>query len=400
MTLDVEDVDWGAPDPSADQSVPANTLTDFVGPLQESSEPLDLAVLLVDLETFHRRYVMLSDAQAVAVTLWTAHTHALAAAECTPYLSITSPTKRTGKTRLLEVLEAQVAHPWFTSRTTAAALMRKIDAESPTLLLDESDATFKGPAEYAEALRGTLNSGYRRSGKATVCVGQGAAVRAYDFSTFCAKAIAGIGKLPDTVGDRSIPIALRRRTRHEPLARWRERDGHREAAPIRTKLATWAVSAIPSLRDARPELPQTLGDRAMDVWEPLFAIADAAGGDWPTRARQAATNLMGESDDDSVGVQLLTDTREIFESAEVITSSELLRKLAERDDRPWATWSKGQRMTGHALVRLLKPFGVVPGGPMQIAGKVERGYRRASFEDAWLRYLPGPENEDADSITF
>ena len=396
MTLDVGDVDWGTQDPSADQSVPANTLTDFVGPLQEPSEPLDLAVLLVNTETFVRRYVVVTDDQATAIVLWVAHTHALAAAEATAYLSANSPEKRTGKTRLLEVLEPVVARPWFTGRVSAAALMRKIDADQPTLLLDESDAAFKGPQEYAETLRGVLNSGYRRSGRATVCVGTGAAVRAYDFSTFCAKAIAGIGKLPDTVADRSIPMALRRRTRHEPLARWRERKGHREAAPIRAALAAWAVSTIPSLRDARPELPQTLSDRAMDVWEPLLAIADVAAGDWPTRARQAATNLMGEIDDDSVSVQLLADTREIFESVEAITSNELLRKLAERDDRPWATWSKGQRMTGHALARLLKPFGVVPGGAMQIAGQVARGYRRSSFEDAWLRYLPEPADPDRE----
>jgi hypothetical protein len=98
---------------------------------------------------------------------------------------------------------------------------RKIDAERPTLLLDESDAAFKGDREYAEALRGVLNSGHRRGGKTTVCVGQGAEIGFKDFSTYCPKAIAGIGKLPDTVQSRSIPIRLKRRAPGERIERFR-----------------------------------------------------------------------------------------------------------------------------------------------------------------------------------
>src|SRR5262249_31014742 len=160
------------------------------------------------------------------------------------YLQITSATKRAGKTRLLEVLEPLVARPWLTGRTSAAALVRKVDKLSPTLLLDESDATFKGEPEYAEALRGTLNTGYRRSGKTTLCVGQGANLTFRDFSTFCPKAIAGIGELPDTVADRSIRIELKRRKTNEACRRWRARDGQAEARPLGEQLNAWAPTAI------------------------------------------------------------------------------------------------------------------------------------------------------------
>lgn len=126
-------------------------------PVEEAG---DLGGLLTDVQNFIRRYVVLTDDQVVAVAFWTVHTRAIAAADCTPYLQITSATKRAGKTRLLEVLESIVCRPWLTGRTSAAALTRKIDGEQPTLLLDESDAAFKGEKEYAEALRGILNSGY------------------------------------------------------------------------------------------------------------------------------------------------------------------------------------------------------------------------------------------------
>ena len=104
------------------------------------------------MRTYIRQYVVLSDTQADTVTLWTAHTHAFDAAESTPYLAITSAEKRSGKTRLLEVLSLIVAHPWLTGRVSPAALYRRIHAERPTLLLDESDSAFKSGEEYGEPI--------------------------------------------------------------------------------------------------------------------------------------------------------------------------------------------------------------------------------------------------------
>ena len=118
--------------------------------------PPPLDEVLDEVAGFVRRFVVMSEAQADAVALWVVHTHAFDAAEQTPYLAISSAEKRSGKTRLLEVLELLVARPWLTGRVTAAVLARKVDAERPTLLLDESDAAFKGEKEYAEALRGLL----------------------------------------------------------------------------------------------------------------------------------------------------------------------------------------------------------------------------------------------------
>jgi hypothetical protein len=99
----------------------------------------DLSELLDELAGFVRRFVVMSGAQADAIALWVVHTHTFDAAEATPYLAITSAEKRSGKTRLLEALELLVARPWLTGRASAAVLPRKVDAERPTLLLDESD---------------------------------------------------------------------------------------------------------------------------------------------------------------------------------------------------------------------------------------------------------------------
>ena len=360
---------------------PAITTTTAIDPL---------AGLLHNVRVYILKYVVLSAEQAITMALWTAHTHAIAAADTTPYLHITSATKRAGKTRLLEILDPIVARSWLTGRTSAAALVRKVDADQPTLLLDESDAAFGGEKEYQEALRGILNSGYKRSGKASLCIGKGADLSVRDFSTFSAKGIAGIGKLPDTVADRAIPILLRRRMATEPIQRWRERDGRAEAAPLHGRLTSWSRSALDVLRVARPALPSELGDRAADVWEPLLAIADLAGGDWPARARRAALELMGAAEDTDPTIELLQDLQDILIndiSTEMIPTKDLLENLIAREDRPWATWRRDKPITARGLARVLDPLGIHP-DRCRIAGTRHWSYRRDAFSDAIARYLP------------
>ena len=347
-----------------------------------------LAKLLDDIARYIRRYVVLSETQAVACTLWVAHCHAFAVAEATPYLNITSAVKQSGKTRLLEVLEPIVPKPWLTGRVSAAVLTRKVDAETPTLLLDESDAAFSHRSEYAEALRAMLNSGYRRSGISSLCVGQGRGFTYRDFSTFCPKAIAGIGALPETVRDRSIRIVLKRRAPGERVARFRLRDAPRLAGPFRAQLDVWRRMVLEQLRDVEPALPATLGDRAADVWEPLLAIADVAGARWPMRARLAATTLSARVtvDDDTVSIRLLQDIRHVF-TDERLGSADLVYRLTLLEDRPWADWRSGCPISPARVATLVRPFGIRP-TKLRFGNKTANGYTRRMFEDAWSRYVP------------
>jgi uncharacterized protein DUF3631 len=339
---------------------------------------------------FVRRYVHLSDQQAAIVAVWIAHTHGVTAATATPYLAITSATKQCGKTRLLEVLELLVNKPWLTGRATAACLVRKVDQVRPTLLLDESDAAFNGEKEYAEALRGILNTGFYVGGVASCCVGQGANIGVKDFRTYCPKAIAGIGQLPDTVADRSIPIRLERKNSGEVVGRFRRRFAKGEGAEIKSAVANWITATVDRLKDTVPSLPENLTDRQQDAIEPLLAIADEAGGLWPENVRNAAVEIFHSqaADDQNIGVQLLTDLRAIFQSTatDKMSTVELLEKLKEIETSPWADWSKGKGLTPNGLSRLLKPFGITP-RTIRIELATPKGYLFESFDDAFSRYL-------------
>jgi ribosomal protein L34E len=125
-----------------------------------------------------------------------------------------------------------VAKPWLTGRVTPAVLARKVHGERPTLLLDETDATFAGDPEFGQVLRGLLNSGYRRGGKSSVCVGQGANISYVDLDTFAPKALAGLGELPDTVASRSIRIVLKRKAPSENVERFRRREANCDGGAV------------------------------------------------------------------------------------------------------------------------------------------------------------------------
>ena len=355
---------------------------------QADAEPPDLSPLLEEVRAFLRSYVVVNDAQADAVTLWAVHSWALDAGESTPYLSVTSLEKRSGKTRLLEVLSLVTANAWLTGRVTPAVLVRKVAAQKPTLLLDESDAAFKGDKEYAEALRAVLNAGHRRGGVASLCVKAGADFELRDFPVYCPRGIAGIGRLPDTVADRAVSIVLKRRAPNELVSRFRWKEAKALAEPIREGLGLWAAANVGALQEARPIIPAELDDRAADGWEPLLAIADAAGSDWPGRARRAALSLsVGDGrEDDSLGVRLLRDIEAVFDErrTDKITSSELVGSLVAMEEAPWGDL-KGKALDVRTVARLLRPYGVKP-GTIRIGEATPKGYTRGDFADAWSRY--------------
>jgi hypothetical protein len=120
------------------------------------------AVILEAVARFLRRFVVLSEAQQSAIALWVAHSYVNEAADTTPYLWITSAEQRSGKSRLLEVVELLVWKPLPTANISDAALYRAIAKMQPTPLFDEVDAIFSAKARDREDLRGLLNAGYRR----------------------------------------------------------------------------------------------------------------------------------------------------------------------------------------------------------------------------------------------
>jgi hypothetical protein len=222
-------------------------------------------------------------------------------------------------------------------------------------------------------------------------VGEGTAMEPHDFPVFCPVAFAGIGWLPDTLHDRSIIVELQRRALDEPIEPYRARRARAPGLELGRRLAAWAHRHAAQLADADPPMPEGITDRPADVWEPVLAVADVAGGDWPTRARVACLKLndIRAETDDSAKRRLLVDIHDIFDGRDQIDTATLISELCDIDESPWASWldGKSDKAKGSWLARQLKPFRV-RSTKIRVRDKSLRGYKRSDFTDTWSRYLP------------
>jgi len=359
------------------------------------SDPVDGATLLEETVTAIRQYVILTQRQAKATALWAIFTHAFDAFDFSPRLVIGSAEKRSGKTRLVEVLDRIVSKPLFVSGITGAALLRVIDQHVPCMLLDEIDTMMKGDPELRETLRGLINSGFDRAGARFIknVPIPGGGYEPQVFSTWCPMLLAGIGKLPDTVADRSIRIEMERKRTDQKVKPLRAGDGG-ELRDIGRKATRWVADNLAALRDAQPTPPTQIHDRAADAWAPLFAIADLAGGVWPERARRAAVELTDDGDDQgSTLVALLVDIQAAFSAraSDRLSSEDLATDLGGLEHRPWAEDRAGRPITKARIARMLAPLHISPGTIRLADGRTAKGYYRSGFDDAFARYLR-PEN--------
>jgi hypothetical protein len=366
----------------------------------DASAPLALPEYLAAVHGFVCRYVAFpSEHEPVAVALWVAHAHLVDRFEASPLLAITSAEMRSGKTRLLDCLEVLVPTPFRVVIPSEAVVYTVLSQRPrPTLLLDEADAIF-GPktAERYEGLRAILNSGNRIGTPVLRVKLEGRRREVEAFDVFGPKAIAGIGDLPATVADRSVPIRMKRRAPGETVARFRQRVARAEAEGI------VLAPDVPLVTDAA--VPDVLPDRAADSWEVLLSIADAAGGSWPTLGRLAAVALSGEDAAPvSLGMRLLADIRDVFGEADHLTTAALLEGLHGLEDSPWPDWY-GSPLTARGLAKLLTPYRVGP-AQRRVRGEKSRGYFRSELSDAWTRYAApagdtgqaGHVGRDADAV--
>ena len=360
------------------------------------------AALLDSVHAFLQRFIAFPAPTCLdAVTLWAAHAHMVAHFHTTPRLAVVSPEPESGKTRVLEVLDLLTPCPMLIFSPSVASIFRKLVKEQVTLLFDEVDTVFTsgGKDDQNEDLRALLNAGYRRGASIPRCVGPNHDV--VDFKVFAAVALAGIGDLPDTIMTRSIVIRMRRRSNTEQIEQYRVRVNESQGHEIRDRLAIWADSVGAAVGCAWPTLPEGVVDRRAEAWEPLIAVADAAGGDWPARARAAAVADVASYRDraPSLGIRLLTDLQRVFVERDSMSTEEILNTLKSIEESPWGDIN-GKPLDPRGLARRLKQYGVKSKNIRTgNSDGVLKGYYKKDLWDAWERYLPSHPIDSATSAT-
>lgn len=373
--------------------------------------------LLTAINKFINRYVAFqTDHHAVVVTLWAVHTWVVNAFYVTPRLILDSAEPGSGKTRVLELLALLCRSAKLTLSTTTAALYRRIAAAAdeghppPTVLQDEADAIFgKTSTPQAEDLRALFNAGYKRGATVDRCEGDAARMRVKEFPVFAPVALAGLaGRMPATITTRGITLHMRRRRPDQTLDEFRERDAVIEVTEIREHLNAWAEANHDVLAAARPPMPAGVTDRSAEIWEPLLAIADQVGGDWPILARRACIHFVVDSaaEDEklSLGQRLLRDIKELLAAEQVTAmwSADLISKLVSDPESEWRDlW--GKTLDQRRLAKELSRYGV-KSKDIRMGVAKNKGYAvdgPTGLQQAWDHWLaPSVSATSATSATL
>lgn len=239
-----------------------------------------------------------SPAALDAVTLWAAHCwmrdeNGVLVFRATPRLGLFSSEPGSGKGRVLELLMHVLPCCFgLDLEPTKAGLIHTINKEHATVLLDEGDLLFAQGQRHSD-VRAVINGGTYRHG--TVLNGKGA--KANREPVFGPLALAGLDVMETATGDKLTALFTRfvkirmEKASGENRPPKLTRKAEEAAENAKTWLERWAAQVRGEVADAEPEIPDGVEGRAEDIWTPLLAVAQAAGGEWPARAHAACREL-------------------------------------------------------------------------------------------------------------
>ncbi len=374
----------------------------FTSP-EPSPEPVVLAELLGQIRETIQNHIVIQPEAATALAVWVVHTYVFKARDAVAYVAIDSPEKRCGKTTLVSVLAGLAAKSLVASNITVGALFRAIDQFGPTLLIDEADTYLS----HNSAMRGILNCGntWRTAYVIRLQSEPGEEYEMPDgaenppaksrpagrkgkliaFNCYCPKVVAMIGKVPDTIADRSIVVRMERKMVTEkclPLTEFHPEEMQR-------KCARFARDQEAQVKAAAMERIAGLNDRAADTYEPLAVLARLAGPVWLERLSQAAVKLAGEEINGMQGAGFLLDMLELMvgEDGAKIFSSDLCHRLKGGEGWQPSLYFANRAINEVEIAKALGNYGIKP-KTIRIGTRTARGYQGRDFKYALNRYVP------------
>ncbi len=354
------------------------------------------ADLLGAIAAEFRKFLVLPPHADTILALWTLHTYSWEQCEYSPIVAITSPVRSCGKSRVLDVLEKLVSHAFRTGNMSEPVLFRVLDARKPSVLIDEFDTI---PEDRRDALANILKHGFHRAGRVHRVEGD-SEKKVVEFVVFGPKALACIklSTLDAPTVSRCINIRMQRKKSAQKVVRLRRYSG----AEWQQKCLRWTQDHREQIEAATAAMPDALGDREQDIYEPLFVLANLAGGDWPHKISRAALALCGESADATTdsSVLLLSWIRTHFDKsgADKVSSVALVQWLNTREDAPFVSWNNGKGIGQNEVRRLLAGFDVQP-KTVRLGENTAKGFQREWFQDAFDSYLPGNPAQNGNVVT-
>lgn len=362
---------------------------------------------------FMRRYVAMTEAQALVCVLWAMHTYVYERFYAVPYLEIWAEHKRSGKSTLASILSQFSRGGRVLTTVRVLSMVKVAESKEGAYVPFMEEAERFNKATLGDE-RGILASGYQR--------GAVHELEKASYPTFFPKAFVLIGNVHNVIRDRCISIKLGRQA---PSRSWTNERYIAEAEvadlviAMRDVFKSGAVSVVRTADGAvRFELIDPvwlMSDRDREIWTPLFTLAHALRLNKETLAllTRASVDLsqlktlpevvyhpsQGElvEDDQNAADAVLRDLHAVLpEGVKFIPSADVVKLLQDIDTAPWRGW-RGDGINAVSLAALLGRFGIhpapgrvgkVPGGKGRKDTKTVQGYQVADIIAAWVRSQP------------
>lgn len=350
--------------------------------------PLDAGQMFARARAVFSSHLAEPSATLDTLVLWSLHAWCVRAGsgafDVSPRLVLLGNDARADHARALRLLAWLTPSPLIVSRTVAAHLVRALEAERPTLLLDD----VAGGMFYRRDMRTLIAAGATSDG---LFLGAPTERNRNGRSPcFAPTAIATTSALPEDVRVRAIVVPMA----PTPAGRTRPslREVPDEVLELRAQMQAFAARTAVSLFDADAVMPRHFGIASRENWAPLIAVALAIGSRFGARTVAAAEALDRAEPAPVSNLALLADVRAGFgaDGRTHVPSADMIMKLVADPERPWGRVHRGRRIDARDLAERLRSFGLRPVSLKTAGGEVVRGYRGDDLAEAYARYLNAP----------
>lgn len=243
------------------------------------SMPVNGVELINQLEAFFAERAHLPGGAALLLAYFTLNTWTFQVFDTVPYLLLESAVPGCGKSTVIRLLATLSCRSRKASSLSEAVMFRLIDAEAPSLFVDEAEV-IEGRSERAEALRAVAHEGYKRGGQVPRCTGDSHEVQWFD--VYCPKVFAAIGGLTGALLDRCLVLHMEKAPKDRIRKSTRFRALIRDSQHLSRQLESYAIQAkdaLLRLYEAEPDCGYwpSITDREAELWGPLLIHARLAG---------------------------------------------------------------------------------------------------------------------------